>query len=426
MSSKAQFGTEVLAQRKRVLYEGTSTIREGMPVAYNYDTTTNILGYDKGAGGHPESQTSPTTTAEGYQNEGKFLRVEDVTAANSFAFAGVVAPGSWVGKTGDGATWLELYIPNGAIVPVWTDKSVTIKDPLYLEPGQTTFTDLAIGKQVAVSMETADRSSTSGLVLAILERPLADTPASMVLRSRTAAQLPTAAIWQNFDLEALKNKAGASVLDVDFTKDEEPGDQYTDTTATIGLYPGTGGIGEMLLFTSADNEEAAAQWNVPITVSGGAKWAFETRVKVENITDARATCVAGLKFRSAALAGDVVADDGAALTDGDFVGFVRFAADGDIIDFIYDEGGQTTNVHDADYVTLEADTYVTLGMYFNGTTIQGYVNGTATGTAISAADIAAADFPTAAVVVPTLAVKGDNAADFDYTCDWIRVAQLDA
>ena len=111
-------------------------------------------------------------------------------------------------------------------------------------------------------------------------------------------------------------------------------------------------------------------------------------------------------------------------SDGDFVGFVRFAADGDIWDFIYDEASQTTNVHDDDYHTAVADTYVVLGMYFNGTTIQGYINGTATGTAISAADIAAADFPTAAVVVPTLAVKGDNAADFDYTVDWIRVAQL--
>ena len=406
---------------KTVYYEGTSTVREGMPVAYNHDTTTNWTGASVSSG----AATETATTAEGYQNEGKFIRVEDVSAANAFAFAGVVRAGSYCGKTGPAL--LEILVPNGAIVPVWTDKSVTLKDPMYLEPGQTTLTDLAIGPQVGYFMETVDRSSTAGVCLAKLEAPKVSTSADYILRGRAATALPTDAIWKNFDIAGLKQKPGASVLDVDFTKGEIADDMFQgDTTAAIFNLPGTNGIGECTLFTSADNEEAAMQWNVPITVSGGAKWAFEVRLKCENITDARATCVAGLMFRTAEQAGDVVADNGAALTDGDFVGFVRFAADGDIIDFIYDEGSQTTNVHDDDYHTVVANTYVTLGMYFNGTTIQGYVNGTATGTAISAVDIAAADFPTGAVCVPTLAVKGDNAADFDFIVDWIRVAQLDS
>jgi len=425
MSYKSQFGSNVNADKKRVLYEGTSTIREGMPLCYNYDTTDNILGYDKGAGGHPECQTSPATTAEGYQNEGKFLRVEDVTAANSFAFAGVVAPGSWVGKTGDGATWLEIFIPNGAIVPVWTDVSVAIKDDLYLEPGQTTVTNLAVGKHIGKSMETADRSSTNGIVLAVLNRPL-EVEGAVADRSRTAAQLPTSAIWSNFDLEALKKLSGASVLDVDFTKDEYPAATFNDTGSYNITLPGTGGIGEMLMFVTTDNEASECRFNVPITLSGGAKWAWEARFKVEVITDAKATVYAGLQSNTAALAGDQIADDGATIADGPAVGFCRFAADGDVMDFIYDETSQTTNVHDDDYVTLEADTYVTLGMYFNGTTIQGYVNGTATGTAVSAVDIAAADFPTGKVAVPTFAVKGDAADDFDFTVDWVRAAQLDA
>ena len=425
--SYASYGTETVKQRKRVLYEGTDTIYEGMALCYNYDTTTNVTSYSKSEGGDVDCQTTPTTTAEGYQNEGKFLRVEAPAVANTPFFAGVVASGSWCGTTGSGADWIDVYIPNGAVVPVYTDKSITIKDPLYLEPGQYTLTDLAIGPKVGISLETADRSGTSGLVLARLERPVDSTNTSMILRSRAAAALPTDAIWKNFPLDTLKAMPGASVLDVDFTQGEIADDIFQgDTTAAVFNLPGTAGIGEMVLFTSADNEEAAVQWNVPITVSGGAKWAFETRLKCENITDAKATCVAGLMFRTAEQAGDVVADNGAALTDGDFVGFVRFAADGDIIDFVYDEGSQTTNVHDDDYHTVVANTYVTLGMYFNGTTIQGYINGTATGTAISATDIAAADFPTAAVVVPTFAVKGDAADDFDFSIDWIRVAQLDA
>lgn len=246
-------------------------------------------------------------------------------------------------------------------------------------------------------------------------------------RSRAAAAMPTEDIWKHFNLTGMRSHPfSGSLLETDFTRDERANDEFDDTAdSTIALQAGTAGIGELLLKVTTDNKAAEVQWNVPIVVSGGVPWAFEARLKVQNITDARATVFAGLFF-PATLTGDVIADDGAALTDGDALGFCRFAADGDIIDFIYDEGGQVTNVHDDDYVTLVADTYVTLGMYFNGTTIQGYVNGVATGTAISAADIAAADFPTAAIMVPTLAAKGDAADDFSFTIDWIRVAQLAA
>jgi len=269
-------------------------------------------------------------------------------------------------------------------------------------------------------------AGADGDIIEVLPKYVGTEVAADSARSRAATALPTAAIWGNFNLvEMRRNPFAGSLLECDFVRGEIADDIFQgDATAAVFNLPGTGGIGEMVLFTSDDNEEAAVQWNCPIVVSGGNSWALEACVKVENITNAMATCVLGLMFRTAEQAGDVVADNGAALTDGDFVGFVRFAADGDIWDFIYDEGGQTTNVHDDDYHTAEADTYVTLGMYFNGTTIQGYINGVATGTAISAEDIAAADFPTAAVVVPTLAVKGDNAADFDFTVDWIRVAQL--
>jgi len=73
-----QFGTNVNVQKKRVKFynreSSAVTIYEGMPVCYIYDTTANILGYDKGTGGDPKSQSTPNTTAEGYQNEGKLLR----------------------------------------------------------------------------------------------------------------------------------------------------------------------------------------------------------------------------------------------------------------------------------------------------------------------------------------------------------------
>ncbi len=119
----SQFGTNANARKKRVYYTETSTIYEGMPVCYDYDATTNILGYDKAAGGDAPSQSSPTTTAEGYQNEGKFLRVEDPTDNNIMHFAGVVAGTSYAGLIGP--RWLDIYIPNGAIVPVRCDVDTT-------------------------------------------------------------------------------------------------------------------------------------------------------------------------------------------------------------------------------------------------------------------------------------------------------------
>jgi len=288
------------------------------------------------------------------------------------------------------------------------------------------FDDTVVGSPMFYALEAA--TATGDIVEAVACKGETDSSAlansGISERDRDADELPTEDIWKHFNLPGLRSHPfSGSLLEADFTRGEKADDTFKDTTGVVANLPGTKGIGELLLFVSADNEAAEAQWNVPITVSGGAPWAWEARFKVKNITDARATAFAGLYTRAAALSGDVIADDGAALTDGDALGFCRFAADGDAIDFIYDEGGQTTNVHDDDYVVPEADTYVTLGMYCNGTTIQGYVNGVATGTAISASDIAAADFPTGAVMVPTLALKGDHADDFDFKFDWIRVAQ---
>ena len=179
MSFKAQFGTNVNAMKKRVRWynreSSAETIYEGQPVCYMYDTTTNVLGYDKGAGGHPECQSSPTTTAEGYQNEGKFLLVEKPYTDNIQWFAGVVAEGNWCG-TSVAATsykWIEIYIPNGAIVPVRTDLNCTVgRTVLAVETDSQELTVPLAANQarpVAIAEETKDCSSTSGIVLAKLE-----------------------------------------------------------------------------------------------------------------------------------------------------------------------------------------------------------------------------------------------------------------
>lgn len=234
------------AHRVRVYYEGTDTINEGMPLCYNYLTTDNWFG---GSVSDAGVVSATVTTAEGSQNEGKYIRVieptvvdiddgtpaassktitsstsgshetdfnnikvnqwvtitgTDVTAGtykvtavtqgtaspsvastitldmddatsttadvrvvinNSVHHAGAVARGGWCGNTGPRV--LDIYVPNGAIIPVRTDKNCTVGDSLGL--GSAAYS-AATGDDdplpCAVCVETVNRSSVNGVVLA--------------------------------------------------------------------------------------------------------------------------------------------------------------------------------------------------------------------------------------------------------------------
>lgn len=168
-----QFGTNPIARRQRVYYTETSSIFEGMPVCFEFDATTNVLGYDKGAGGNVDSQDTPTTTAEGNQNEGKFLRVEDPDADNIHAFAGVIAGTSEAGKVGP--RWVDIFIPNGAIVPVRSDQNCTVgRTILAVHTAEQHLTSPyeQSGRAVAIAWETKDTATTTGIVLAKLSTTL--------------------------------------------------------------------------------------------------------------------------------------------------------------------------------------------------------------------------------------------------------------
>ena len=158
------------AEKVRVLYTTEGVIYEGMPVCYDYDATLNIDGYDNtdGAG---------TETDEGHQNEGKFNRVEAVSAANLPHFAGVVAGSDKHGVTGNGATWIDIYVPNGAIVPVRCDVDVTTGVTiLAITSGETELGFIAAdSRAVAVAMETEDAlGTTADITLAKLDPSLFD------------------------------------------------------------------------------------------------------------------------------------------------------------------------------------------------------------------------------------------------------------
>lgn len=281
------------------------------------------------------------------------------------------------------------------------------------------------GEQIGIAREA---STADGDIIEVLPKNVGTEAAADSARSRAATALPTEAIWGNFNLvEMRRNPLAGSLLERDFTHGEnEPSETFADTSSVIRVIPGAAGEGALSLFTTADNEAAEAQFpSCPITSSGGASWALEARLKVSVLTDAKANVFVGLMAGDAIPAGDLIGDTGT-LADVGSIGFQLKEADGDKFDCVYDKAGQTQNEHDDDYATPVADTYLTLGLYYDGTTIQMYLDGVATGTAMSAVDIAAADFPSADVLVPTIAVKAAHADDYTVTLDWIRVAQLAA
>lgn len=151
------------AHAVRVYYFDTSTIYEGMPVCYD-NSTTNWFGGSVSDG----VVTVSATTAEGSQNDGKYIRVEDPNADNNSMFAGVVKKGGWCGTTGPSA--LDIYVPNGAVVPVRTDQNCLIDQTiLAINTGEQ---ELGVplradSRPVAIARETKDRG-TAGIVLAEL------------------------------------------------------------------------------------------------------------------------------------------------------------------------------------------------------------------------------------------------------------------
>ena len=168
MANAIQWYNDSNAVVKRVYYEGTSTVYEGMPVCYNYDSTDNWTGW--GSATAAASKTEQGTTAEGEQNEGKYIRVEDPANNNIMHFAGVVAGTEKSGQSGP--CELDIYIPNGAVVPVRCDVDTTAGITiLAITVGSQELGQPVSGtsRPVAIAMETeTGLDSTTDVTLAKL------------------------------------------------------------------------------------------------------------------------------------------------------------------------------------------------------------------------------------------------------------------
>jgi hypothetical protein len=110
--------------------------------------------------------------------------------------------------------------------------------------------------------------------------------------------------------------------------------------------------------------------------SGKALW-MEARIKVGLISDSNYSVYVGFAQEGlTATTTLITASD--ALVDKDYVGFRRTFADGDKLDTVINtESAEGPNDIGADAITIVADTWVKVGMYFDGTTLTFYKNGVA-------------------------------------------------
>jgi len=405
------FGANTDAKRKRVYYEGTDTIYEGMPLCYNHDTTDNIYGYDKGAGGLAISQSTPNTTAEGSQNEGKWLRVEAPSLDNQNFLAGVVAGTSEVGKVGP--RWLDVYIPNGAIVPVRTDRSVEINDFAYLEPDEDDIPNAgtAGGPVIGIFEETIDRSSTAGLALCKLTGP-------ELSQYKTASTLGVGLsplLWGDAPSDAELSDPGNGINYFnDFMNevDVTTGDGWTltqvDTKGSITVEAAApGGVLEVKSATgdSADDGITAQLKNCAVKPAAGVDIWFEARVKVSEADEQWAF---GLAAVDTTIIAAGVWDDAS-----DKVLFGHHTGTADKIDIV---NARTTAEDDfADAADMTDDTWVTVGFKITGLTdIEYYINGAPITAAVTDDNI-----PNAAMCLT--AVAQYEAADTILSVDWVKI-----
>ena len=191
------------------------------------------------------------------------------------------------------------------------------------------------------------------------------------------------------------------------------------------------GGGGLILTETDDNQGIGFQTiQSPFKISRAhGELIFETRLKVNTVTDTRFGLFAGLMQLTTLSVTNPIAAAGT-LADLNFVGFHRLEADGDQIDTVYKANGVTQVTVEADAIpsttSLAADTYIKLGMTFNpqDNKLRFFFNGVQAETTYLMASTDGDDFPNDVLLAPTLAMLCASNDDAIVTWDWIQVAQL--
>jgi len=206
---------------------------------------------------------------------------------------------------------------------------------------------------------------------------------------------------------------------------------YQDTGVTIkGLT--TSIVGELeIAGNDADNDEGSITGLgngvcpvAKISTTAGSKFElwFEGKIKKASIANNGLAFFFGLATTGGAVA-DILADDTGILKAAHgFVGFQCLQADGDALLAIYQKTSETKVAVDSTAAVLVADTYVKLGLHYDGDdTVTYFVDGASVGT-VSLED--ATVFPDGTAMAMLFATKvGTNSAEVKSYLDWWKLVQ---
>lgn len=182
--------------------------------------------------------------------------------------------------------------------------------------------------------------------------------------------------------------------------------------------------------SDGDNEAAILCYGstaqARITKGNGRPVRLEGRFKFSTIADTKNGFFFGF-FEPLTPTGTSHAADDGTLADENFIGFHRLEGDGDKIDIVYKADGQTQQSF-ADALTLVADTWYRLGLYFDGEqTVRFYFNNVEYETArLGASHLDAATFPDDINLQPVIvgAKNATGSTPGTNYCNWVRGAWL--
>lgn len=250
---------------------------------------------------------------------------------------------------------------------------------------------------------------------------------------------PSKSLWRNCPvLELIDTMRGVYLKD-DFENAPDWGDSGSSTAIRNGYYayvdstcsirPAATGFGELVFTTgstTADKEVALTTGGnrgvaTVISSTAGANrhvW-FEARVKASSVSNVLSWYV-GLAEEGCP-ADSLLADDGTGIASKDLVGFQVPEADGDGLDAIHNAASATVTTLVADITTLVADTYVKLGLQYDGTSVSYWINGVKNATTVKAT---ATNFPKGEELAVLFACKQHSSTSVTLTVDWWRLASI--
>lgn len=204
--------------------------------------------------------------------------------------------------------------------------------------------------------------------------------------------------------------------------------RFGDTASTITDAALLGGA---LTFTCANADESTSLGSLvapyKIVSTTGKLW-YECRFKISSIAATTCNVFVGLVGTTAASAVIPITATDDTMADIDFLGFIVKSTG--LVDWRYKASGQTVQNPIASIAQLVADTYIKLGFLYDpgapsANRISAFVNGVKQTTYITGTNIAAATFPSTALLAPILA-HTNMATKGTSTYDWHGVFQATA